>query len=58
MCMQAKCPTCSYKTWTGCGSHIPSVMERIPKAEWCKCTKPEGSPYPPQRSMGFGCVIL
>ncbi|KAF8427442.1 hypothetical protein EV426DRAFT_529792 [Tirmania nivea] len=48
MCRPAKCDTCSGKTWIGCGLHISSVMESIPKDQWCSCAKPDGSEYPPK----------
>ncbi|KAK9428243.1 hypothetical protein V1505DRAFT_377580 [Lipomyces doorenjongii] len=47
MCHQSTCATCSGKTWFGCGHHIPSVLDHIPKEEWCSCPKSEGSQYPP-----------
>lgn len=49
MCRQATCPECKHKSWTGCGHHIASVMDRINRAEWCTC--PGGSEYPPQAEV-------
>ncbi|KAI5778594.1 hypothetical protein EDC01DRAFT_673782 [Geopyxis carbonaria] len=51
MCKPAKCSTCAGKTWFGCGSHIPMVMDAIPTSEWCTCEKPAGSSYPKGASM-------
>ncbi|KAK9340984.1 hypothetical protein V1521DRAFT_422830 [Lipomyces starkeyi] len=51
MCKPSVCDTCSGKTWFGCGLHIPSVLDSVPKEEWCKCPKPEGSQYPPKGSV-------
>ncbi|KAK9467556.1 hypothetical protein V1512DRAFT_261462 [Lipomyces arxii] len=47
MCKPSTCNTCSGKTWFGCGLHIPSVLDNVPKSEWCTCEKPADSPYPP-----------
>ncbi|KAK7204072.1 hypothetical protein BZA70DRAFT_281412 [Myxozyma melibiosi] len=55
MCRSATCSTCSGKTWTGCGMHISSVLDSVPKDQWCTCAKPAGSEYPPQGEGG--CVI-
>ncbi len=45
----------------GCGQHVPSVMDHIPKDEWCSC-KPKvekhGRMYPPAGSPLGGCVLL
>ena len=38
------------QTWFGCGAHIPSVMDQVPKDQWCKCepqVDKEGTKYPP-----------
>ncbi|KAI5797930.1 hypothetical protein DFH27DRAFT_560947 [Peziza echinospora] len=50
MCRSARCPNedCSGLTWIGCGLHVPSVMDPVPKEDWCTCPKPENSTYPPQ----------
>jgi len=43
-------PTTGKKTWWGCGSHVPMVMDPIPKDEWCECapkTEKGGNEYPP-----------
>ncbi|THZ74802.1 hypothetical protein D6C85_03271 [Aureobasidium pullulans] len=42
------------RTWFGCGAHVPSVMDSIPKNEWCDCdpkTEKNGTEYPPMGSM-------
>ncbi|KAF8455498.1 hypothetical protein BGX38DRAFT_1128235 [Terfezia claveryi] len=56
MCRPAKCGTCSGKTWFGCGLHVPSVMDPIPKDQWCSCAKPGESQYPPKGNSP--CTIL
>ncbi|KAK9472574.1 uncharacterized protein V1510DRAFT_403192 [Dipodascopsis tothii] len=48
MCKPSSCGTCNKKSWWGCGLHIPSVMDSVPKDEWCTCAKPTGSEYPPK----------
>lgn len=40
------------QTWTGCGSHVPSVIDPIPPSERCDCFpffKFEGVHYPPKK---------
>jgi hypothetical protein len=40
-------------TWQGCGSHVPNVMDNVPKEEWCGCTpqvEKEGKKYPPGKA--------
>ncbi|KAK9264865.1 hypothetical protein V1519DRAFT_434356 [Lipomyces tetrasporus] len=54
MCKPSVCDICSGKTWFGCGLHIPSVLDSVPKEEWCKCPRPEGSQYPPKGSAPAG----
>ncbi|KAK4197171.1 hypothetical protein QBC40DRAFT_181740 [Triangularia verruculosa] len=56
MCHRSECISCHKTTWTGCGHHIPNIMDNIPREEWCTCTPrvkvscqhshrlPEGSP--------------
>ncbi|KAI1335135.1 hypothetical protein F5Y15DRAFT_398979 [Xylariaceae sp. FL0016] len=54
MCFSATCPTCSKKSWRGCGSHIPDALAGIPEDRWCTCEPPimvEGKAYPPAASM-------
>ncbi|KAK6358754.1 hypothetical protein TWF730_008073 [Orbilia blumenaviensis] len=54
MCRAATCSTCNGKTWFGCGAHKPSVLDHVPKDQWCTCAKkPEdaGDEYPPMGSM-------
>ncbi|CAD0107924.1 unnamed protein product, partial [Aureobasidium uvarum] len=54
MCKGAICGNCSKRTWWGCGSHVPSVMDSIPKNEWCDCepkTEKDGTEYPPMGTM-------
>ena len=37
-------------SWWGCGFHVPSVMDSIPKEEWCTCNprvEKKGVKYPP-----------
>ncbi|CAD0040706.1 unnamed protein product, partial [Aureobasidium pullulans] len=54
-CVKAPCVTTAAKrTWFGCGAHVPSVMDSIPKNEWCDCdpkTEKNGTEYPPMGSM-------
>ncbi|KAH7041029.1 uncharacterized protein B0I36DRAFT_358240 [Microdochium trichocladiopsis] len=50
MCYGATCPTCSKKSWRGCGSHIPSALSGIPESKWCDCEPRvvvNGKAYPP-----------
>ncbi|KAH6890357.1 hypothetical protein B0T10DRAFT_560872 [Thelonectria olida] len=50
MCYGATCPTCSKKSWRGCGSHIPQALAGVPENQWCTCgprTKVDGKEYPP-----------
>ncbi|KAG9994800.1 hypothetical protein KCU72_g20071, partial [Aureobasidium melanogenum] len=54
MCKGAVCDNCSKRTWFGCGMHVPSVMNSVPKSEWCDCepkTEKNGTEYPPMGSM-------
>ncbi|KAG9681066.1 hypothetical protein KCU76_g14743, partial [Aureobasidium melanogenum] len=42
------------RTWFGCGMHVPSVMDSIPKSEWCDCepkTEKNGTEYPPMGKL-------
>ncbi|KAI9673865.1 MAG: hypothetical protein M1817_002071 [Caeruleum heppii] len=40
-------------TWWGCGSHIPNVLDPLPKDSWCTCEPRrkvdggEADEYPP-----------
>jgi len=37
-------------SWWGCGSHVQSVMDPLPKDTWCTCepkTEVGGTKYPP-----------
>lgn len=34
MCAGAICGLCNKKSWTGCGSHIPQVMDETPSKFW------------------------
>ncbi|EER23978.1 hypothetical protein CPC735_053480 [Coccidioides posadasii C735 delta SOWgp] len=55
MCMQATCSVCEKKTWRGCGQHVPSVMDHIPKDQWCTCTpktKIGETEFPPKVGEG------
>ncbi|KFY25930.1 hypothetical protein V493_04356 [Pseudogymnoascus sp. VKM F-4281 (FW-2241)] len=44
-------PVGPVKTWWGCGSHIPSVMDNVPESDRCTC-EPKvdvgGEKYPPK----------
>ncbi|KAF1357076.1 hypothetical protein BDV97DRAFT_279106, partial [Delphinella strobiligena] len=54
MCHQSTCDRCSRKTWFGCGSHVPMVMNKIPIVQWCTCepkVKKDGQLYPPKGSV-------
>ncbi|KAL2135285.1 hypothetical protein VTI74DRAFT_9165 [Chaetomium olivicolor] len=56
MCMSATCPTCTKKTWRGCGNHVPSVFADVPEDEWCTCEpkfEKDGKEYPPQAQSGL-----
>ncbi|PUU81756.1 hypothetical protein B9Z19DRAFT_970819 [Tuber borchii] len=53
MCRRTTCAKCSGVTWAGCGAHIPNVMDRVPKKQWCTCEGWEGG-YPPGKGW---CVI-
>ncbi|KAK9381974.1 uncharacterized protein V2V93DRAFT_366094 [Kockiozyma suomiensis] len=58
MCRPSTCNVCSGKTWYGCGLHIPSVLDSVPKSEWCTCPKTENSTYPPKGpGPDGGCII-
>ena len=67
MCMKGTCATCrtllqfwfqtqsdvapEKSSWFGCGSHIPKVMDAIPKDQWCTCkdtVEVNGVQYPPK----------
>ncbi|KAK6502049.1 hypothetical protein TWF481_009862 [Arthrobotrys musiformis] len=53
MCRSATCSTCNGKTWFGCGMHKPSVLDSVPKDQWCTCEKKPGDSqdeYPPMGS--------
>ncbi len=42
--------------WSGCGNHVPSVMDCIPESDWCTCEpKVErlGKQYPPNAKPAF-----
>lgn len=42
------------RTWFGCGAHVPSVMDSVPKNEWCDCepkTEKNGTEYPPMGKL-------
>ncbi|RYP91047.1 hypothetical protein DL770_002877 [Monosporascus sp. CRB-9-2] len=54
MCYSATCPTCSKKSWRGCGNHIPSALSGVPQDRWCTCTPPivvDGKAYPPAAKL-------
>ncbi|KAH7258133.1 cytochrome P450 [Fusarium solani] len=54
MCFAATCPTCSKKSWRGCGSHVRQVLDGVPESQWCTCTprtKIDGKQYPPAAAM-------
>lgn len=51
MCMKASCNSCSKTTWTGCGNHVASVLDKIDTEEWCTCEpkfEKDGKKYPPK----------
>ncbi|CAN3355627.1 hypothetical protein DICA3_B13564 [Diutina catenulata] len=54
MCRSVDCPKCQGKSWTGCGLHVPSAMNSVPKEQWCTCTDAEGKrgEYPPKAGEG------
>ncbi|CAH2352945.1 hypothetical protein CLIB1423_08S04522 [[Candida] railenensis] len=55
MCRAEICSICHRKSWTGCGSHIASVMDNTPKENWCTCegVDDESGTYPPKAGTGF-----
>lgn len=56
MCKAAICGICHHKSWTGCGSHVASVMDSSDKLEWCTCDHVDDSAdtlYPPRAGTGF-----
>ncbi|OBA22963.1 hypothetical protein METBIDRAFT_34583 [Metschnikowia bicuspidata var. bicuspidata NRRL YB-4993] len=56
MCRAAICGICNHKSWTGCGAHIPGVMDSTPKSDWCTCEAVDSSfdpAYPPKAGTGF-----
>ncbi|KAK4140044.1 uncharacterized protein C8A04DRAFT_15301 [Dichotomopilus funicola] len=63
MCHKTTCNTCQKTTWFGCGFHVPSVMDSVPKDEWCTCepkVEKSGREYPPAGSVlgGLGkCIV-
>ncbi|KAK9448565.1 uncharacterized protein V1518DRAFT_427723 [Limtongia smithiae] len=58
MCKPSVCSKCSGKTWWGCGLHIPSVLDAVPKSEWCTCEKTAGSAYPPKGDSPSGACTV
>ncbi|KEQ60982.1 uncharacterized protein M437DRAFT_53267 [Aureobasidium melanogenum CBS 110374] len=51
MCMRADCPKCKKVSWWGCGKHIPSVMDKVPREQRCTCgpaLEVDGKMYPPK----------
>jgi len=37
-------------SWWGCGSHVPSVMDKVSEDQWCSCepkVEKDGNQYPP-----------
>ncbi|KAH8673997.1 hypothetical protein BX600DRAFT_456766 [Xylariales sp. PMI_506] len=54
MCYGATCPTCSRRSWRGCGSHIPAALSSYPEDDWCICEPRvvvDGVPYPPAAKL-------
>ena len=46
--------TAAKKSWRGCGSHVPQVLDSVPENQWCGCeprVKVNGKAYPPQAAM-------
>ncbi len=39
MCYPVTCSICKKTTWGGCGSHVDSVMRRVPASRRCECKK-------------------
>ncbi|RLV92577.1 hypothetical protein JA1_003116 [Spathaspora sp. JA1] len=61
MCNTAICAICNKKSWTGCGQHIPEIMDRTPKSSWCTCEPADNTEkifieghgnYPPRATTG------
>jgi hypothetical protein len=57
MCKPITCEKCQKATWIGCGQHIPSAMDPVPKEQWCTCAHPADSKtsrdYPPKSGTGI-----
>ena len=41
MCSPTRCHNCKKTTWSGCGSHVEQVMQRVPKDQRCSCSADE-----------------
>ena len=35
MCRIVNCRQCGKTTWTGCGQHVDTVMQGVPRADRC-----------------------
>lgn len=44
MCRRITCPTCRKQTWTGCGSHISSVLRGVTEENRCRCRELKSLP--------------
>ncbi|KEQ57573.1 uncharacterized protein M437DRAFT_61227 [Aureobasidium melanogenum CBS 110374] len=54
MCQKATCTDCGKKSWWGCGTHIPVVMNPIPSGDRCSCgpkVTVAGQEYPPKAAQ-------
>ncbi|KAK0655615.1 hypothetical protein B0T16DRAFT_451264 [Cercophora newfieldiana] len=59
MCLKSQCDQCRRTTWTGCGNHVPKVMDNVPREEWCTCeprVEKDGKEYPPKGSAAGVCI--
>jgi len=39
MCFAVTCDKCGKTTWKGCGRHVESVMNKVPKDAQCVCAR-------------------
>ncbi|CAM6127664.1 unnamed protein product [Calypogeia fissa] len=54
MCYPQKCAKCSKTTWAGCGKHVPSVFQKIPKGQACMCKGWPGVVFPKEEAKSEG----
>ena len=39
MCVKVICQKCNKWTWKGCGNHVQSVLNGVPKEQICACPR-------------------